>query len=359
MRWHTRLLAAGAATAAISVVATGASAAEPLLVPAVDRGVTFVVDGTTTYGTVHVPAHRAGARLAAALLIPGSGTTDRNGDSPPSYLPDTLRLLADAFGEDGVMTLRFDKYFTGETGPGRYQDDPSRIDISAFTRQAAAAYDTMRAQPEADPHALLIAGHSEGALQALLLDRVVTPRPAGLALIAPQDLRLLDAINYQTADELDQLVAAGALGPAVAATNKAGVARAIADFRAGHPVDTSGLLPFIVKLLNGALVGGDARYTRSDDAIYPPDVARHVARGTRILVTCGTRDTQVPCWTTPPVLGALADAGVAGPGLVVLPDVDHELHPPGVGTNEQVLAPAALAAVHQFAAPWHSGSARP
>src|SRR5437868_3351751 len=148
-------------TALVAVATTGpasganeaARAPRAALVPAADREVRFTADGTTAYGTLHIPAHRAGRRLAAALLIPGSGPTDRNGDEPPGFTPHTLALFADVLGRDGVMTLRFDKYATGRTGMGGRATAP---DMAAYTRQAVAAYDTLRARPEADPHALLV-----------------------------------------------------------------------------------------------------------------------------------------------------------------------------------------------------------
>jgi uncharacterized protein len=99
---------------------------------------------------------------AAALLLPGSGPADRDGNQPPAFTPGTLRLLADLFGQDGVLTLRFDKYGTGQTGLGRYR--PDALDLAAFTRQASAAYRALAAQPESDPRALIIAGHSEGGM---------------------------------------------------------------------------------------------------------------------------------------------------------------------------------------------------
>ncbi|MBP2329310.1 pimeloyl-ACP methyl ester carboxylesterase [Kibdelosporangium banguiense] len=203
----------------------GIATAAPSAVPAEDREVQFVVEDTTTYGTVHVPAHRPGATLVAALLLPGSGPTDRDGNVPPDFTPATLRLIAETLGQDGVMSLRFDKYFTGLTGGGKYQDDPSRIDMGAYTRQAVAAYNALLAQPETDPHALLIAGHSEGGLQALLVARVAWPKPAGLALLAPQDLRVLDMVNYQLAALIDQAVAVGILTREQGEANKAGVCR--------------------------------------------------------------------------------------------------------------------------------------
>ncbi|MDF3291336.1 alpha/beta hydrolase [Streptomyces silvisoli] len=360
MRWHNtawrrRIQAAlltAVAVTTVGPVAQATAAARPApLIAATDRPVRFTADGSTAYGTVHIPAHRAGYRLAAALLIPGSGLTDRDGDEPPAFTPHTLALFAGTLGDDGVMSLRFDKYGTGNTGWGRYRNS-DHIDMAAYTRQAVAAYDALRAQPEADPNALLIVGHSEGGLQALLVDRAVRQKPAGLALIAPQDTRLLDAVDYQLAGQLDQAVAVDQLSAGQAALNKAGVRRAIAEFRAHHQVGTSGLLPSIASFLNALFGPHNAVFVRSDDASYPPDIARGIAHGTRGLVTCGTADANVPCRTTPPLLAALASARTTGPGLRVLPGLDHLLHPAGSPVNERTLAPAARRALHDFVRPW-------
>ncbi|MGW9433654.1 serine aminopeptidase domain-containing protein [Streptomyces decoyicus] len=360
--WRSRMMAVLMAAVAVATTGpvlgtAGASASEvprAAVVPAVDREVRFTADGITAYGTVHIPAHRAGCRLAAALLLPGSGPTDRNGDEPPGLTPHTLALISDVLDGDGVMSLRFDKYGTGRTGLGGRHSAP---DMAAYTRQAAAAYNTLRAQPEADPQALLVVGHSEGGLQALLVDRAVTAKPAGLALIAPQDMRLLDMVNHQLAAQLAQAVVAGQLTAQQARRNKDGVAKAIADFRAKRPVDTSGLLPSVASLLLGMFGPVNARFVRSDDALYPPAVARGVAHGTRTLVTCGTADTNVPCRTTPPLLSALAAARTTGPGLRVLPGLDHLLHPAGTPANARVIAPAAQRALHDFVRPWRQVTA--
>ncbi|MEV8037867.1 alpha/beta fold hydrolase [Streptomyces sp. NPDC086182] len=357
--WGSRMIAVLMAAVAVITVGlvsgtTGASAApQATLVPAMDREVHFTADGTTAYGTLHIPAHRADRRLAAALLLPGSGPTDRNGDEPPGFTPHTLALIAGVLNGDGVLSLRFDKYGTGRTGLGGRNSAP---DMAAYTRQAVAAYNTLRAQPETDPHALLVVGHSEGGLQALLVDRAVQLKPAGLALIAPQDMRLLDLIRLQLAADLNRAVAAGQLTAQQEWLNNRGVVRAIADFRAQRPVDTSGLLPSLSSLLKGIFGPVNADFVRSDDALYPPSVARSVAHGTRTLVTCGTEDTNVPCRTMPSLLSALTAARTTGPGLRVLPGLDHLLHLAGTPANDPVIAPAAQQTLHAFVRPWRQAT---
>ncbi|MER7756492.1 alpha/beta hydrolase [Kitasatospora sp. NPDC097643] len=358
MRRHTRALAGFIALATCAALGSTAAAAEPAahqgLLPAVDREVQFTADGSTTYGTVHVPAHRPGRRLAAALLIPGSGRTDRNGDEPPNLAPGTLARIAETLGEDGVMTLRFDKYTTGRTGYGRLDHDRADLDMDAFTRQAEGAYAALRAQPEANPHALLIVGHSEGALRALLVAPHVHPRPAGLALLAPQDERFLDSLERQLDDSLDQAVAAGAVTPADAVRYRQRIAQVVTDFRAGRPVDTSGLPDKLPEFLDGVLNPQNARFVRTDDAVDPTAAARRIAPGTRVTVTCGTADANIPCPTVPPLLAALTDAGTTGPGLRVLPGVDHFLHPAGAPADGGPLALPATAALHEFSRPWRT-----
>ena len=301
------------------------------LVDEADRDVCFEVDGTATYGTLHVPAHHQGQRLAAALLLPGSGPVDRDGNVPRlGVTPQTLKLIAAVLGELGVMSLRFDKYFTGRTGAGAYAADPGRIDLDAFIRQAAAAYQVLRAQPETRAGALLVAGHSEGALYALLTAHRVRPPPAGLALIQPMAEPLLSTVELQATAQLIADVAAGRLDSAVAARNAAGLRHAIGEFRAGRPADISGLLPGIVRRLTPELlVAENARYVRQGDAVHPLAAAAKVAPGTRVLVTAGTRDGNVPVSAIKLLALVLGGVGATGPGLRVLAGIDHFLHPAG------------------------------
>jgi uncharacterized protein len=260
-------------------------------VAAVSRDVSFAVGGTTTYGTLEVPAHRPGQRLAAALLIAGSGPTDRNGNDVAANLaPNILQLLAGALARMGIMSLRFDKYFSGQTGGGAFAAAPGSIDLAAYIRQADAAYAFLRAQPGTDTGKMLVVGHSEGGMYALLVAESVSPHPAGLALIEPQDERLLTLIQLQIDEQIDVAVNQATLTAASGARNKAGVQKAISEFRAGRPVDTSGLAPAVMQLITPELLAPvNARYVRSDDAVSPPSVAARLASSTRVLITDGAR----------------------------------------------------------------------
>ena len=107
------------------------------------------------------------ARRGAVAARQRSGRSQRR---RPRAQPDSAHpsLIAGVLAQQGIMSLRFDKYFTGRTGAGAYAKDPGRIDLDAFIRQAAAAYHVLGARRETRPEALLVAGHSEGGLYALL-----------------------------------------------------------------------------------------------------------------------------------------------------------------------------------------------
>ena len=333
-----------AAVTSLAVVTATPAEATPGLVPAADREVVFTVDGTTTYGTLHVPAHRAGHRLRAALLLPGSGPTDRDGNQPPHASPNTLAQVAAALGSDRVATLRFDKYGTGRTGLGAYRDHPEALDYPAFVRQAKAAYELLRDQQVADPHALMVVGHSEGAMTALLLGGTVHPHPAGLALLQPQAIRLLDLVALQLHTQTAEATRQGRLTPQQQRTIDAAIDAAVTALRKHRPVDTADLPPAVAQLFK-AFQGTSSRFVDSDDAVYPPATAAALRPGTRVLLTCGTNDTQVPCATTDALTAALPRAHAGGPGRVPLSGVDHLLHD---ADHPATLAPAALDALHRF-----------
>jgi hypothetical protein len=178
-------LAACSGTGAASGSGTGpGSGSGSGEIAATSQDISFTVDGTKTYGTLEIPAHRSGQHLAAALLLAGSGPTDRDGNQPAQKItPQTLKLVVGVLAQQGIMTLRFDKYFTGQTGAGAFTADPGTVDLNAYIRQADAAYGFLRGQPTADRQHLLVVGHSEGGFYGLLgMPVVLTKDPTDMGL---------------------------------------------------------------------------------------------------------------------------------------------------------------------------------
>jgi hypothetical protein len=100
------------------------------------------------------------------------------------------------------------------------------------------------------------------------------------------------------------------------------------------------------------LTPGNAKVARTDDAVSPVDAAAKVAAGTRVLVTDGTADTNIPVSTISPLASALKGAGTTGPGLKVLTGINHFLHTPGTEDNDAVLAASVVAALKAWAQPF-------
>jgi uncharacterized protein len=323
-------------------------------VAATSSDVSFAIDGTKTYGTLEIPAHPNGQHLAAALLLAGSGPTDRDGNQPAQNVtPQTLKLVAGVLAQQGIMTLRFDKYFTGQTGAGTFASDPGNVDLNAYIRQADAAYVFLRGQPAADRQHMLVVGHSEGGFYAMLVADTVSPHPAGLALLEPQDQRILSLVALQLDEKLNTAVQQGQLSASAAQQQAEGISNAIAQFRAGQPVETDGLLPQIVQQLTPELLTpGNAKVARTDDAVSPVDAAAKVAAGTRVLITDGTADTNIPVSTISPLASALKGAGTTGPELKVLTGINHFLHTPATDNNDAVLAGSVVAALKAWAQPF-------
>jgi hypothetical protein len=231
-----------------------------------------------------------------AVIIPGSGPTDRDGDSPLGISAAPYRLLAHALAPLGVTTVRIDKRgMFGSAGAG----DPNKVTMADYAADLHAWAAAVR-QLTGAPCVWLI-GHSEGGLQAL----VAAQHPAdlcGLVLISTPGRALADILR-------EQLKANPANAPLLP--------EALADIDklvAGQHIDAAGmsaaLLPLFRPNVQDFLI---------DEFKYDPAKLAAAYPGP-ILVLQGTNDIQV----------AVVDAqtlAAARPGikLVQLPGVNHVL----------------------------------
>ena len=179
--------------------------------------------------------------------------------------------------------------------------------------------------------------------------------PAGLALLEPQDEPILNLIQIQIDEGINSLAAQGRLTVAEARANGALVAQAVSDFRAGGQVSTTGMATAVIQLIAAELLNPKvARYVRTWDRISPVELASKVKSGTRVLVTEGTRDTNVPPGTIGPLVQALKGAATSGPGLQLEQGTDHFMHLASQPDTESVLAPSIVDAITQWAQPFAS-----
>lgn len=160
-----------------------------------DREIAFPgFNGVTLKASVRAAENRAKASAYFAVMVAGSGPTDRNWSSPLLPFPSHGgRDFAGWLATQGLGSLRYDKRFIGSMDP--------KLDISldAQVGDIKAALAAARALPDAKGKKLLLVGHSEGALLSLLAasdaDALLLiglpPKPMG-ALIEEQVSRQFD-----------------------------------------------------------------------------------------------------------------------------------------------------------------------
>jgi len=302
----------------------------------VDQPVTFSAGGITIYATYRHLAAKSGP-VPAALLIAGSGPTDRNGNSPEVAGPvNELRAVADWLSADGVATLRYDKLGSGRTGVGRYASEPATIGVRPFEQESAAALRFLSRQPGVDPGRLAVIGHSEGALFALLLATGATgpiPRLHALGLLEPLSLRYLDVISTQIRSELAAAVQAGQITAGQSAAIDREMAMAIASLRAAGRAP-GGLPAGLGSVLNPAT----ARFLRQADGYDPADLASRLSKRIPVLLSCSNADIQVRCGEVDHLAAGLQRAK-ANYDFVHLRGVDHVLKQDSSQAGAQYGAP--------------------
>ncbi|WP_312736233.1 alpha/beta hydrolase [Brevundimonas sp.] len=155
---------------------------------------------------------------AVAVILPGSGPTDRDGNSPMGVAAGTYRLLAEGLADQGIATLRIDKRGIAASAAAGFDETRLRFTDLADDARAWAAEAASRSRK---PCAWLI-GHSEGALVALkavaggddpesskvcgLVLLSGAGRPAGVVL-REQLTALPDPLKTQAYDALSELEA--------------------------------------------------------------------------------------------------------------------------------------------------------
>jgi len=288
----------------------------------VDEPVSFPAGGLTVYATFRHPLS-ASARVPAAVLIAGSGPTDRNGNSPLESGPvNTLAAVAGWLSTDGVASLRYDKLGAGRTGLGPYGAHPDRIGIAPFEQEALTALQFVAAQKGIDDQRLAVIGHSEGALFALLLAAAhsnTTPPIHAVGLLEPLSLRYLDVITRQISAQVAAQLEAGRLDVAVARRVNQTLADAVTHLRATGSVPAQ--LPYgLATILNAST----ARFLYQADQYAPAALAASVPPNTPVFVTCSNADVQVSCVEVEQLVEALTKAHVIT-DFVTLNDVDHVL----------------------------------
>lgn len=116
-------------------------------------------------GTLTMPKNASGP-VPVAVIIAGSGPTDRNGNSMLGIRPNSYAQLAWRLAERGIATLRYDKRVLPGT---KGTVDIARLSLEDFASDARAAADSLSGDRRFSK--VFVLGHSEGASLALITAR--------------------------------------------------------------------------------------------------------------------------------------------------------------------------------------------
>jgi len=231
------------------------------------------------------------------LIIPGSGPTDRDGNSPMGVTAASYRLLAEALANQGIGSLRIDKrgMFASKSAIANAND----VTVSAYAGDVAKWVSVARAETGAE--CIWLLGHSEGGLIAL--EAAQDPKGiCGIVLVASVGRTLGDTLREQlranpaNAPVLDEALAA------------------ITSLEAGKQVSARGMHPALMNLFAPAVQGFLIDLMSRD----PAAMAGNLTVPT--LIVAGSKDIQ-----TPPADAEALAKGQPEAKLVIIEDMNHVL----------------------------------
>jgi pimeloyl-ACP methyl ester carboxylesterase len=113
------------------------------------------------YGTLTTPD--LSKKCPVALIISGSGPTDRNGNNP-MMKNNSLKMLAEALAKNGIASLRFDKRGIGESKAAAGSE--STLVFENYTEDVKSWINLLKQDKRFSK--LIIIGHSEGSLIGMI-----------------------------------------------------------------------------------------------------------------------------------------------------------------------------------------------
>jgi hypothetical protein len=222
-------------------------------------------DRDTAFPGFNAAPLKASVRAASghayfAVLVAGSGPTDRNWSNP--LLPASYggRDFAAWLQRQGIGSLRFDKRFIGS------KDAKLDISLDAQVGDIRAALAAARALPEAKGKQLLLVGHSEGALLALL----AASGADALLLIGLPGQSMAKTIQAQLKLQLPE---------ATAKANLDYMESVYAAIRAGRPAPEGGaeIFPALVRLGKSLMAPESLGFVKATIDLEPLALAQRVA----------------------------------------------------------------------------------
>ncbi len=178
----------------------------------------------------------AGKDTPVVLIIPGSGPTDRNGNSPLGIKANSYKLLAEALAQKGISSVRIDK--RGMFGSTAAIKDANAVTIADYVSDVNAWSGAIRSKT--NQNCIWVAGHSEGGLVALASAQAPN-NICGIITIAAPGNSLDVVIRKQLSSNPAN---APIMGDALSALD---------TLKSGEQVDVSGMHPALQGLFNPAI----------------------------------------------------------------------------------------------------------
>jgi pimeloyl-ACP methyl ester carboxylesterase len=289
-----------------------------------EEAVTLTTAGGQLAGTLALPVSQE--KVPVALIIAGSGPTDRDGNSAlAAGHNDSLRMLATALAGNGIASLRYDKRGIGASAAAMTVESALRFDT--YVDDAAAWTAKLKADPRFS--AVIVIGHSEGSLIGML----AAQRANASTFVSISGIA-------QSASAILRKQLAGKLPPGLALENE----RILASLEHGE------LLGAVPAPLAGLYRPSVQPYLVSWIKYVPAD--RIAALRMPVLIAQGTTDIQVGVDEAQALKTARPDAVLAiVPGMnhvLKLVPADKQQQDASYGDPTLPLAPQLVSAIVDF-----------
>lgn len=126
-----------------------------------ESSVILKINNDQLFGTLTVPDLTK--KYPVALIIAGSGPTDRDGNNP-MMKNNSLKMLAEALAKNGIASLRYDKRGIGESKASAISE--SSLVFENYTEDAKSWINFLKQDKRFSQ--LVIIGHSEGSLIGMI-----------------------------------------------------------------------------------------------------------------------------------------------------------------------------------------------
>lgn len=269
------------------------------------------------YGTLTIPKVK-GKEIPVALIIAGSGPTDRNGNNP-FMKNNSLKMMSDSLINMGIATLRYDKQGIGESSAATKPEIELTVeDFIADVKLWLQFLDNHKKLGE-----ITIIGHSEGSLFALAaaqdysVKRVISIAGAGRRIdkviieqLGAQDIKLADEASV-IFDSLRRGIPVDNVSPNLQALFRKSIQPYIVSWLKYNPADLVSSLKCPVYIIQGdkdiqvqiedaRLLVGQNKHAK----LYVVDGMNHILKPVE-----GDRDTNMMTYIDPklPIVQAFVD----------------------------------------------------